>query len=105
MMIHIEGDDSNLDILNDDGNNNQGLVIDEDLQKDLQSRAFLAELLKVGPFAKQILNYSYPPLLYQRGDGEDEDDEDDDGDGDDGDEDDEEGAVRDILDGGGNGGF
>lgn len=32
MMIHIEGDDSNLDILNDDGNNNnQGLVIDEDL--------------------------------------------------------------------------
>lgn len=62
-------------------------------------------MLKVGPFAKQILNYSYPPLLYQRGDGEDEDDEDDDGDGDDGDEDDEEGAVRDILDGGGNGGF
>jgi hypothetical protein len=27
---------------------------------------------KVGPFSKQILNYSYPPLLYQRGE-EDED--------------------------------
>lgn len=96
MMIHIEGDD-NLDILNDD--NNQ--VIDEDLQKDLQSRAFLAELIKVGPFAKQILNYSYPPLLYQRGDGEEEDDEDDE----EGEEDEDEEAVRDILDGAGNGGF
>lgn len=96
MMIHIEGDD-NLDILNDD--NNQ--VIDEDLQKDLQSRAFLAELMKVGPFAKQILNYSYPPLLYQRGDGEEEDDEDDE----EGEEDEDEEAVRDILDGAGNGGF
>jgi hypothetical protein len=38
----------------------------------------LDELVKVGLFAKQILNYSYPPLLYQRGDGEDEDDDDED---------------------------
>jgi hypothetical protein len=43
----------------------------------------LDELKKVGPFSKQILNYSYPPLLYQRGDEEDEDDEDDDEDDDD----------------------
>lgn len=26
--------------------------------------------------SKQILNYSYPPLLYQRGDDEDEDEDD-----------------------------
>lgn len=102
MMIHIEGDD-NLDILNDDNNHANALIIDEDVQKDLQSRAFLAELLKVGPYAKQIMNYSYPPLLYQRGDGEEEEDEDDEGD--EGDEDDDEEAVRDILDGDGNGGF
>jgi hypothetical protein len=37
-------------------------------------------LQKVGPFSKQILNYSYPPLLYQRGD-ESEDDQDDGEDG------------------------
>lgn len=99
MMIHIEGDD-NLDILNDDNNNNNA-IMDEDMQKDLQTRAFLADLLKVGPFAKQILNYSYPPLLYQRGDGEEEDDDE----GDDDEDDEDEEAVRDILDGGGNGGF
>lgn len=40
--------------------------------------------MKVGPFSKQIMNYSYPPLLYQRGDdseedeGEDEEDEEED---------------------------
>jgi hypothetical protein len=94
MMIHIEGDD-NLDILNDE----EGmLMIDEDLQKDLKVRGFLDELLKVGPFAKQMLNYSYPPLLYQRGDGEDDEEEDGDGDEEDdgmegGDADDDEDAV------------
>lgn len=41
-------------------------------------KIFLEELKKVGPNAKQILNYTYPPLLYQRGDDDDEDDEDDD---------------------------
>lgn len=95
MMIHIEGDE-NMDMLNDD-NNHGGM--DEDVHKDMQTRAFLAELLQVGPFAKQILNYSYPPLLYQRGDGEEEEDDEDD------EEDEDEEAVRDILDGGGNGGF
>ena len=34
--------------------------------------------MKVGPFSKQIMNYSYPPLLYQRGDDSDEDEDDDD---------------------------
>ena len=29
--------------------------------------------MKVGPFSKQIMNYSYPPLLYQRGDDSEED--------------------------------
>ena len=33
--------------------------------------------MKVGPFSKQIMNYSYPPLLYQRGDDSDEDEDDD----------------------------
>ena len=76
-------------------------------------RGFLNELAKVGPFAKQILNYSYPPLLYQRGDG-DEDDEDGDDDDEGEDEDivggnilagvddlDDYAAVREILAGGG----
>jgi hypothetical protein len=55
MMIHIEGEDN---ILNDETGG------DEDVRHDMQTRAFLDELVKVGPFAKQILNYSYPPLLY-----------------------------------------
>lgn len=46
-------------------------------------KAFFEDLKKIGPFSKQILNYSYPPLLYQRGDDE-EDDDDLDGRGDDG---------------------
>lgn len=51
----------------------------------------------MGPFSKQILNYSYPPLLYQRGDGEDDEDDDNDGEED---EEDDDAAVRDILEGG-----
>ena len=27
---------------------------------------------KIGPFSKQILNYSYPPLLYRRGEDDEE---------------------------------
>lgn len=33
-------------------------------------------LKKVGPHCKQILNYSYPPLLYQRSDEEEDEFED-----------------------------
>ncbi len=55
LMIHIEGEDN---ILNDDE------ITDEDLRKDLQARGFFDELVKVGHYAKQILNFTYPPLLY-----------------------------------------
>jgi len=35
------------------------------------------DLKQVGPYSKQILNYTYPPLLYQRSDEDDEDEDDD----------------------------
>ena len=34
--------------------------------QDKQNERLLNVLRKVGPYYKQILNYSYPPLLYQR---------------------------------------
>jgi len=34
--------------------------------QDKQNERLLNVLRKVGPYSKQILNYSYPPLLYQR---------------------------------------
>ena len=49
--------------------------------------------MKVGGQAKQILNCSYPPLLYQRCDEDEEDAEDED------DDDEEEGAFDDLRDG------
>ena len=47
-----------------------------------QNKQLIEALKKVGPHSKAILNYSYPPLLYQRGGSgseseEDEDDEED----------------------------
>jgi len=68
MMIHIEGDDE--DILADE---------DGDKARDTANLEFLEQLKQVGPSAKQILNYTYPPLLYQRGDDEDDYDEEEDG--------------------------
>jgi hypothetical protein len=65
-MMNIEGDTSN--VLKDDDE-------DSDLIRDNQHRNFFDELKKIGPFSKQILNYSYPPLLYQRGDEEEEEEE------------------------------
>jgi hypothetical protein len=44
MMIHIEGDE-NMDMLLNDDNHMVNSVMDEDVQKDMQTRAFLAELL------------------------------------------------------------
>ena len=41
------------------------------ITKAKECKKFIEALRKVGPFSKQILNYSYPPLLYQRGDEED----------------------------------
>ena len=49
--------------------------MDEDQRYDAQVKEFLEDLKKVGPNAKQILNYSYPPLLYQRGDDDDDEEE------------------------------
>lgn len=44
------------------------LANDPDAIHDHQVKKFLKDMQTVGPFSKQILNYSYPPLLYQRGD-------------------------------------
>ena len=52
--------------------------MDEDKLMDIEVKNFLKELKNVGEFSKKILNYSYPPLLYQRGDDDDEDEEEDD---------------------------
>lgn len=60
-----EEEDSQLD---EDDDQNQ----DEDTRQDNFAKGFLKDLSKVGPFSKQILNYSYPPLLYQRGDDSEE---------------------------------
>ena len=46
-----------------------------DAKKDKDSSKFIIALRKMGPVSKQILNYSYPPLLYQRGDDEDDNEE------------------------------
>lgn len=51
------------------------LLDDSDALKDKGARKFLDALKKIGPHSKHILNYSYPPLLYQRGDDEEEDEE------------------------------
>jgi len=37
---------------------------DSDTQKERRAKKFIDGLRKIGPFSKQILNYSYPPLLY-----------------------------------------
>jgi hypothetical protein len=68
MMIHIEGDEG-LNLDDDDevlggGGVGQETTETADKQHDRNARKFLEDLMKVGPFAKQILNYSYPPLLY-----------------------------------------
>jgi hypothetical protein len=54
MMLHIDADDD-LNIMEED---------DEDAVRDTFARKFFDDLKKVGPYSKQILNYSYPPLLY-----------------------------------------
>jgi hypothetical protein len=61
MVIHIEGEDP---MLEDDDDNDDDEHNDPDFKLDLQVKDFLEDLRKVGPFSKQILNYSYPPLLY-----------------------------------------
>ena len=48
---------------------------DTDAKVDKAAKRFIDALRKVGPHSKHILNYSYPPLLYQRGDDDDEEEE------------------------------
>ncbi len=68
LMLKLEGDED-MELGSSEHN--------DDHQIDKQAKEFLDDLKKIGPYSKQILNYSYPPLLYQRGD--EDDDEDDDG--------------------------
>jgi hypothetical protein len=65
--MQLEADDFGGDDSEDD--------VEGNLLNDHEIKNFLEDLQKVGPYSKQILNYSYPPLLYQRGDDEDEDEE------------------------------
>ena len=63
---------------NEDGSDagRQTNVLDDtDAKVDKAAKRFIDALRKVGPHSKHILNYSYPPLLYQRGDDEEDDDE------------------------------
>ena len=69
-MLRMENDDE-LEFLH--GGSSSGL--NDDAKRDQEARHFLDDLKKIGPYSKQILNYSYPPLLYQRGDDEDEEED------------------------------
>lgn len=84
-------------------------MLDKDQIKDLQAKQFLEDLKQVGPYSKQILNYTYPPLLYQRGE-EDENEDEEDGDNelaqqDDDDEEDNAQEIQKIISGAGAGGI
>jgi len=82
--IHVEGEDSPDQRSPEESPNNESAYEDEgmdpDAMQDAYVNGFLKDLMNVGTFSKQILNYSYPPLLYQRGDDSEGDDQDDDGD-------------------------
>ena len=80
-VIHIEGQDdiqpldsSNKMIKSGDSEQEEGGE-ETDERRDAYAKGFFKNLMKVGPFSKQILNYSYPPLLYQRGEDSNEDDD------------------------------
>ena len=74
---HIDLSSANGDSDDSDEDKRQSSVKldDTDTKVDKAAKRFIDALRKVGPHSKNILNYSYPPLLYQRGDDEDEDDE------------------------------
>ena len=65
-----------IDISSNGSNENRpnDVLEDTDTKIDKTAKRFIDALRKVGPHSKHILNYSYPLLLYQRGD-DDEDDE------------------------------
>ena len=65
-----------IDLSSEDSENRKNNVLDDtDAKVDKAAKRFIDALRKVGPHSKHILNYSYPPLLYQRGDDEEDDDE------------------------------
>ena len=72
--IDLSSDNANSDA-NDNDSNAKSALDDSDAKADKAAKRFIDALRKVGPHSKHILNYSYPPLLYQRGDDEEEDDE------------------------------
>ena len=74
--IHIEGEefDSSEGQNQEESEEGEALANEDEVQ-DAYVKGFVKDLMKVGPFSKQILNYSYPPLLYQRGDDSEEEDE------------------------------
>lgn len=88
MMIHIEGDedDRNNPLRDDNDHNHHPLhnyddsvhfeVDDRDERRDSMCRKVFDDIRQIGPYAKQILNYTYPPLLYQRGEDDGDEDED-----------------------------
>lgn len=89
MMIHIEGDedDRNNPLREAEPQSRQYPlhnyddsvhfeVDDRDERRDSMCRQVFDDIRQIGPYAKQILNYTYPPLLYQRGEEDGDDDED-----------------------------
>ena len=75
-MIRIEGDEEASSEKEGEESESQEPVTEDQMQ-DAFAKKFLKEIGKVGPYSKQIMNYSYPPLLYQRGDDSEDDDEED----------------------------
>lgn len=77
-MIRIEGEEENdhVESSKRHSEENEPVTQNEDELQDNFVKGFLKDLNKVGPFSKEILSYSYPPLLYQRGDDSEEDEED-----------------------------
>lgn len=71
-MHSVDPDDIQIEVQNQKVKTRQPEFEDEDMEKDQACKRFLDMIKKLGPHSKQILNYSYPPLLYQRGDDEDE---------------------------------
>jgi Leucine-rich repeat (LRR) protein len=80
-MIRIEGefDQENDDLVEQSSKQNSEDDPEEDETNqnedelhDNFAKGFMKDMNKVGPFSKQIMSYSYPPLLYQRGDDSDE---------------------------------
>lgn len=77
-MIRIEGEEGNdhVESSKQPSEEEEADNLNNDELQDNFVKGFLKDLNKVGPFSKEILSYSYPPLLYQRGDdSEEEEDE------------------------------